>query len=69
MIGFRPVPSARIQIRNDQGQKVGYLHSENGRQVFRASNGAKVATITKWNSTPPGRTGSCGGSFVPEDRR
>lgn len=69
MIGFRPALSVRLPIRNCQGQKVAYLHSENGRQVLRTVNGAKVATITKWNQAMPSRTGAQGGSFVPEDRR
>jgi hypothetical protein len=68
MIGFNPLPSNRIAIRNDQGQKVGYLASVNGRQVLQSLDGRNQAYILKFKQIGVlGRTGACSGSFAPSN--
>jgi hypothetical protein len=66
MIGFRPQQQRRVAIRNDQGAKVGYLTSANGRQIYQSLDGKNVAYIKAWKYGPPSRQGAQGGNQIAE---
>jgi hypothetical protein len=64
MIGFKPNQINRTAINNCQGNRVGYLCSENGKQVLRNPEGQKIAVITKWKNGISSRTSACGGTMI-----
>ena len=65
MIGFVPSNRSRVPIRNEQGQKVAYLASQNGRQVVQSVDGKTVARILRFKNNQPWRAGATSGTFVP----
>jgi hypothetical protein len=67
VIGFKPLPAQRKAVRNEQGEKIGYLASLNGAQAFTDVSGKVIATNIRFKQSPPGRTGAQGGSFAPPD--
>lgn len=68
-LGFRPQSGRRVAVRNEQGAKVGYLSSVNGRQVYQSTQGEVIAYITNWKySIAPSRQGAQGGTIMPEDK-
>jgi hypothetical protein len=56
----------RVPIRNDQGQKTGYLASVDGQQLFQSPDGRTIVRIIRFKQ-PPIRMGAQGGCFVPTD--
>jgi hypothetical protein len=67
-IGFvQPSRAPRVPVRNDQGEKVGYIVSVAGRQELHDPSGKAIAKNVRFKkSFVTSRVGACGGSFTPD---
>lgn len=64
-IGFiKPDSMPRIPVRNDQGLKVAYIASSEGRQIIQSVNGQTIAVVKRWKGNIGQRVGASSGTIM-----